>query len=299
MSTLGKTIIAGVVIAVIGVIIMVAVLGINGWKFDDKYELKTYDCTSEINTLKLDFEVGVLKTEFYDGDKIKVEYPESKTLVTTFSENNGVLSMITDVKFKLFRINSLFNKLPDTIIKIPKNNVLKLDFVLNAGTADIASGNYTDINLNMNAGTVNFENVTCDKYTIDLNAGTLKVQNLNAGYADLKMNAGDIKIAKIISPEINVKVNAGNIIIKDMESDKITAKMNAGGLNIEKALIKNINYNINAGSILTNVIGNKADYNINVEKNAGSCNVSNQTGLAADKIITLDIDAGKININFN
>lgn len=298
MTSLGKLAIAGVVLVVIGLVIMLTILGLNGWSLGEDYEMKNYNATTDITALNWDFEMGQLKTEFYDGDKIYIEYPENNRFKTTITENAGTMTISSDWKFKLINIGHWFKKMPNTILKVPNDSILNLEFNINAGQIDFASGNYGSVKVDMNAGTVNFENINCSNFDLKVNAGTLKVQNITTGNAKFDMNAGDIKIAKIVSSDIYYKVNAGNIIIKEVECPKFTAKLNAGGLEVERAVVDDLNLDVNAGKIKFKVVGNKADYNISVEKDGGSCNLSNQIGIVPQKKITLDIDAGSINIDF-
>lgn len=298
MSKLGKVMIAGIVIAIIGVIVLIAAIGMNGWKVFAEYEIKEFKCGQEINTFNLDFEAGVIKTEFYDGEFITIEYPECSNLKTVIAMDKDVLSFTTNYKFKFFQFRNLFQKMPDTVVKVPKNSVLNLNLKVNAGVVDIASGNYGNVNVELNAGVMNFDNINCDKYDTKINAGSIKVQNIKTGDSTIKMNAGDIKFSHIETENLEFTVNAGNIELKDLNCNSIKAKLNAGGISVEKAICKNVYYDINAGKINMNISGKKEEYNIQVQMDSGKCNLQNQIGSDASKIIVLDIDSGKANINF-
>ena len=297
MSGLGKTVIAGVIIAVIGLLVLLVALGMNGWSFNNDYEIKTYDCTTDVDTLKIDYAAGVLKTEYYDGEKIKIEYPESKSYKATISESESVLNFETEYKFRFFHFN-FWQQMPPAVIKIPKNNILSIDLVMNAGTVDIASGQYAEIKANLNAGTLNLENIECDNFYNKLNAGNVKIQDLKTGNSTFEMNAGDIKISNLECSDSFFKVNAGNILIKNLNCNSIKSTLNAGKLTVEKALSQNVDFDINAGTITMKMVGRKEEYNIIVIKDSGSCNLQNQTVTDSSKKINLDIDSGNINIDF-
>lgn len=300
MSRLVKAVISGVVIATIGLIIMIAVLGINGWKLDNSLEDKMFECTTDISTININFDIGTLNTEYYDGDKIKIEYQQSKRLEVDIDETSvsGELHIKTNSKFKFFGINYWFYKSPVMKIKIPKNYVVDLKGNINAGIANFASGNYGVIDMNMNAGVMNFENIKCDNFKFILNAGKIKIQNIETGTAYYKVNAGDLKIAKMLCDNFDINLNAGNTLINELSSDKFTAKINAGTLNLEKMICDNIYLNVNAGNFKTKIVGVKEDYTVLVKNDSGNCNIKSQTGRGENKLIDIDIDAGSINVYF-
>ena len=149
MNKIGKAIAAGVAIIIIGAIIMVVALGLNDWKIDDSYEMKAYDAENVVTSIKLDFAVGRIQTRFYDGERVKVEYPENRFLSTACSEANGELTVKTTSKFRWFNFGSLFRPIPEAVISVPKGLALNLDFTVNAGTVDIAEGSYGEIKISI------------------------------------------------------------------------------------------------------------------------------------------------------
>ena len=61
----------------VGLIILVIALALNDWKFMPEFEMKHYVAEGEITELRIDNSVGNIKTEFYDGEEITVDYPVS------------------------------------------------------------------------------------------------------------------------------------------------------------------------------------------------------------------------------
>ena len=123
-----KTIIAGAVIIGLGVAILLITLGINGWNINvalgnSNFEMKTYNAVNSVETLKVDFYAGSLEIEFYDGDEVKIEYPENKKYSAEINEENGVLSMSTGSRhwYDWFLNWSIIN-LPATKISLPADS---------------------------------------------------------------------------------------------------------------------------------------------------------------------------------
>lgn len=318
MSKLGKTIVIGVVIAVIGVFLLITALAINGWKLDSNFEMKVYDCTTEISSFKLEFDIGTLKTQFYDGEKIIVEYPENRSLKTTFSEtDDGTLTMVTNKKFRFFQFKSLFQKAPVAVINVPKGNVLNLDLKINAGKVEIASGDYGNVTLNLNAGEVIFGDINCKDNICNLNAGKVSYKTLNSYNNTFKLNAGSLEINELIGNDVDSTINAGSIDILNANCKTWKMKVNAGDIDFGSLVCNDVFFDVNAGnikvttwignilkldvdsgSINVDVDGSKLDYSINVRKSSGSCNLQNQTAQNSNKRVDVDLDSGNITVNF-
>lgn len=263
MKGMGKAIIAGVVVIVLGVAVILVGLGINDWKLEDdkNFEMKRYLCESEINTIKLKFEVGVLKTQFYDGDRIQVEYPETSRLKSTFSEKDGVLIATANVSKYWINFWNFTSRIPTTVISIPKNSVVNLDLEVDAGTVTVADGQYGNIKVKLNAGTLNFGKTDCDEIICKINAGTLRADSIS-------------------SPKLNCKLSAGTVNLHDIACNSIEVDVSAGTANLH-------------------VKGKKAEYNIYTDVSAGSCSVGSQSGTNPDKRINVNVSAGTANINFD
>lgn len=264
MKGLGKAIGAGIAVILVGVIVLIVALGLNDWKFESmtKYEMKNYESSEEISTIKLDFAIGTIKTEFYDGDKIKIDYPENDYLTTTITEENGILTASANRNKRWWMNFGIFlKKLPTTVISIPRNSSISLDFEINAGTVNVADGNYESVKLMLNAGTVTLGDITCTNLQCNVNAGTFNV--------------------------------------KSVICEKVKCDLNAGTVNLSNVLCDDIKVDVSAGTANIQVKGEKAAYNITASVSAGSCNVKNQHGSDANKNIDVDVSAGTVNIKFN
>lgn len=260
MKAVIKAIIGGSVIIGIGLIILVIALALNDWKFLPKFDMEHYAAEGEITELKIDNSVGNIKTEFYDGDEITVDYPVSSRYSASVEEKDGVLTVNGLNKKHWYNFTILPNTLPVTLVKIPQNTILKLTVTVNAGKVELAAGSYERAQFTVNAGSLTAHGVVC--------------------------------------PELKCEVNAGAISIQSLESASLDCKVRAGAFNAERVACPLINVNVSAGSAGLKVAGNKEDYTILVDKNAGSCNVTSQTGAEPDKKIDIDVAAGSVSVSF-
>lgn len=261
MKGMVKAIIGGCIFIAIGVVILLIALGLNGWSITPNYEMKTYNATETNTTVKLNFNAGEVKTEFYNGDKIVVEYPEIENYSTTIKEENGTLTFSGPRKQHWYNFSFGWNKIPKTIIKLPQNTAFNLDFEVNAGTVTVAEGAYGTVKIQLNAGTVKVNGIAeCTSFTGTVNAGSANVKNVNC------------------EGKFRCEVNAGSINIDGLTCDDIDTEVNAGSLNLK-------------------INGNKTDYTIFVDKSAGSCSVEEQTGTGG-KTLAIDVSAGSANVTF-
>ena len=273
-----KVIIAGAVILALGIAIVGIALGVNNWQIDGDYEIKYYECVEDNTTLDIEFSVGTLEINYYDSEKIKIEYPEDKDLSATISENNGTLSFSTTNKRAWFNFG-WFKKTPPTRIWIPQGDIMNLDLEMNAGTVKIADGEYGDFDVDMNAGTFSIGDIICKKLSIEMNAGTMNLKNVTSEQnVELDLNAGTMNIQSLVCPSF-------------------VATVSAGTANINRLQASSTGIDVSAGTVKLGMVGAKSDYYITVDKSAGSCNISNQTG-AKDLYIKADISAGNLNVKF-
>ena len=260
MSRTVKAVIAGAVIFGVGVVILLVTGLATGFKFDDggNWEMKSYTCEQQVNTVKLDFSADALEVMFYDGDEIKVEYPERKNITTQCSVHDGTLTVSSEVHFRV-RI-WWFNKIPTTKIYIPKSMQLNYKIEVDAGALNFGEGgSYGNVSIRLNAGAINMGDVTCGDFRLELNAGA-------------------INFSKLVC-------------------DKFDSDVSAGALNVKSLQCDDVKLDVSAGSAKLGIVGAKSDYTIHVDKSAGSCNVSSQSG--GSKRLRVDISAGSVSINFD
>ena len=260
MKAIIKAIIAGSVIIGIGLVVLIVALALNGWKFMPQFDMTQYSSEEEISELRIYNSVGSVRTEFYDGDKVVVDYPVSDRYTMTVEEREGVLTVNGLNKNHWYNFTFLPSSLPQTIVKIPHGVVLKLAITVNAGKVDLAAGEYAESSVTVNAGGLSALGMTC--------------------------------------PALKCEVNAGSVWIRSIESASFDCRVKAGSFSAERIGCPQIKVNVSAGSAGMTVSGKREEYTIFADKNAGSCNVANQTGTDPSKKIDIDVSAGSVNLSF-
>lgn len=252
-----KCIIAGAVIIVVGLALTLGALACNGWTVKKpEFEMLNYTATDDNTAMDVTIGAGSVKTEFYDGDKVTIDYPAANVFKSEISETDGVLHYQSRLR-KTWFWGTL--DIPDTVIKLPKGINFDLDFELNAGSVNVASGEYGKVSIQVHAGKLTVNQSTSTNFDCDVSAGLLEVNGLNCTKFDCEVSAGRLDVKTLECPDITADVSAGALVI--------------------------------------NVNGAKADYDIKTDVSAGSCNVSNQTGNGGKRLY-VECSAGSADVTF-
>ena len=274
---------------VIGVISGILVLGVIAFIIISAISCSTKPAFTEahytqqaesIQTVKIDAAVGEVETVFYDGDKIEIDYHTSNIYDASVSEKNGTIIYKQKTKWWLMLRGTV--NYPKTTIKLPESCVYNLSIDMSAGSTVINGGTYSNINIDLSAGKVSLlGEIVCDSLNIDTSAGTIEVGKVEcAGSAKIDLSAGQVKIDEISCTDIIIDLSAGQV--------------NIGLLNCPKIYV-----DLSAGTVKLGIVGQQSEYNIAVDKSAGSCNIGSQRGTDENKLIVIDLSAGSVTVNFN
>lgn len=216
MKAIWKGFIIGIVLIAIGAGIIITTLAVNGWSVKIKYEMKTYTAEQENSVVEIDVGASELKCEFYDGDKIEITYPESKSFKTRIKETDGKLKFENDIKWYASFLT--ITSSAETVIKLPQSKVFDLKINIGAGTVSIAEGVYGKVKIDVSAGTLKADGVTCDTIDCDVSAGKLDITALTCPSISADVSAGTLKIGVIGNKSdytIRADVSAGSCNVDD------------------------------------------------------------------------------------
>ena len=253
MKAIVKGLIIGGIIIAVGVVILIATLAVNGWSVKDQnFEMQTYTAQYDAPSIEIDFGPGSVKTEFYDGDKIIIEYPSSKRYKSEITDTETVLKYETKARWF---INFGSVDIPDTVIKIPAGSVLNVEFDIGAGSAYLADGVYGKVDIDIGAGSFNAVNIECADLNCNISAGAVKINAVTCNTADIDISAGSFKIDKITCGRTVIDVSAGsaNIGFTGARSEYgIRTDVSAGSCNVipqTGTTDKSIDVDVSAGSV--------------------------------------------------
>lgn len=96
---------------------------------------------------------------------------------------------------------------------------------------------------------------------------------------------------------LNIVVDVGDICIKDVVCDDVSLTVDCGNIDADRIEVLDMDATVDVGSIELIIVGDKADFDIDVDVKVGSKNVLDQDGLS-DKILVLKVDTGHIELTF-
>ena len=259
MKSMVKAIIAGCCVIVIGIVILLIALGLNGWTFKMDFESKEFNAEQENSKIVVENSVGTVKINYYDGERVQIFYPETTKYILNISEKDGTVR-VSSPKPKWYEFSIWWTDIPETVINLPRNTQFELDLTVNAGSLRLLEGQYSKIRLTVNAGSLSVRRVDCDTLSAEVNAGSMQINDL------------------VCETYFDGEVNAGSLNAKGVSCPKIKADVSAGSLNMT-------------------IKGSKSEYNISANVSAGSSNISNQTG-TTDKSLKAVVSAGSLNVSF-
>ena len=276
---------AAIVIGIIAGILLLGIAGliiriVIGYTIKPEFTDAHYtQQTESVQNVNIDSEIGEVETIFYDGDKIEIEYHTSNIYNVDITEKNGTLTYRLHNK-RWLMLHGTINH-PKTTIKLPQGVVYNLDIDMSAGSTTVNGGTFGDVKIDLSAGTINLSgNTVCNSLDIDLSAG--------------KVNAGKVECAGTLK----IDLSAGTVDMDEAECKRMVIDLSAGSVGIDTLSCPKINIDLSAGSVNLNVVGRQSEYSIAVDKSAGKCNVGNQRGSDAEKMIDIDLSAGSVTVRF-
>lgn len=248
------------VIGIIAIIIGIVLVVVGGtFGSNVKYTDEVFSSEGGVEKVELDVAAGSANVEFYDGDAVAISYQAHPRYGFTASQSGGTVKLGHER-------GGWFNwgwgrKGPTATVKIPYTLAVDLDIDISAGSVNVQSGEFKKLTIHVSAGELNMGEIVCSTSKCHVSAGSVKLEGLYCSNTNCHVSAGSIRLSKVNCPVVDLDVSAG--------------------------------------SIKLDMLGNKEEYTILVDKSAGSCNVSSQRGTDANKKIDIDVSAGSIEVNFN
>lgn len=262
MKGIAKALIAGGIVIGLGVILLIVALSMNGWKLKGNvdFEMTAYECSKENTNIDIEIKAGTVRTEFYDGDKIIIEYPVADGFKSLASEAYGKLTFKAPRK-KWYKNWFFTYDIPESVIKLPKDMLYNVKVEIDAGKVALADGVYSDVEVDIDAGTVSVGNIICTNLHCDVDAGSVKIASAQCASFISNVSAGSVKVDSLTADNTDVLVKAGSVNLA--------------------------------------FTGKEEDYNIQSSVKAGSCNLNSRTNADANaKWIRVKVKAGKIDASF-
>jgi len=238
MKGIVRSIIIGSVIIVIGVAILLIGLACNGWKFKTKlnFEMKEYVCSEEITALNIDTDISSVKTVFYEGEDIIIEYPVAKNFKTSIGVSDGELK-ISGPRTPWYAFALTFET-PETVIKLPEGFDKTLKINVDTGSVYLAEGSYSSLDIRIDVGNFKCEKLVCPSLVCRVDVGKVNINSLDCKQTKITVDVGDINITAVgaeqdYSIRTQVDVGESNISTQQRPADRsLDLTVDVGKINL-------------------------------------------------------------------
>lgn len=145
-----------------------------------------------------------------------------------------------------------------------------------------------------------FENVN-----ISTGAAQITSVALSANTLKLKLGAGKVQFASLnASSNVEIKGGTGDITVTSGTLNNLKLSLGVGKLDMTATLLGKNNLKFGVGDSNLTLLGNRADYNLNVEKGIGTININgndvsdyNSSG-KGNNYVSIEGGVGTINVSF-
>lgn len=199
----------------------------------DSYNYITID-SKDAEIASLDIDIGMGSFVLSDGDEFAISTYGIRKENFSYEITDGCLYLKYSPQISLISFNfSEFDNGSSIFLTVPKKD-------------------FDKITVNMTAGDVSVMNVNAQKLTTKSSAGSMLIDGICAESASFKMTAGDCTVSNSTVKNSSISMTAGDMYFGDCK------------------LYGDNNIKMTAGELQMSLIGDRADYRINVDKALGN-----------------------------
>lgn len=262
------------VLIVIGCVIFVVAMSLNGWDFKklNAFEFKT--TTHQITEQFSDIQINV------DVTDIKIVSTQEQSCKVTCYEQEKVFHQVkvVDNTLKIDAIDSrgLFDRLALTIgsplvtIYLPQSQYGALKIKQDTGDVEIACPiTFESVGIEVDTGDVYASKVTCNEaFTVNVDTGDCKIKELSCGKFISDGDTGDVYLEKVTaSQSMAIERDTGDIKLTRCDGGEISIQTDTGDV---------------SGSLLSEKIfivrTDTGDINVPPSVSGGRCQITTDTG---------------------
>lgn len=199
----------------------------------DSYNYINID-SKDAEIASLDIDIGMGSFVLSDGDEFAISTYGIRKENFSYEITDGCLYLKYSPQISLISFNfSEFDNNSSIFLTVPKKD-------------------FDKITVNMTAGDVSVMNVNAQKLTAKSSAGSMLIDGVCAESASFKMTAGDCTVSNSTVKNSSISMTAGDMYFGDCK------------------LYGDNKIKMTAGQLQMSLIGNRADYRINVDKALGN-----------------------------
>lgn len=237
-----------------------------------------------------------------EGDKIKITYSENKTSEYLFTEDGQGRLKIQKKTKDVFLRGFMQMKSAPLIIEIPKGDIESMDIRTLNSRVYARQLHLSQFRCESKNGTTDLKNmdIALDMQVKTIN-GNIILHQVSAGKsAEISSVNGKIELSDSSFAALHTESKNGKIHLDAVQvQGSLHAETINGGLSLDDISFENVLYiSSENGSISANILGNEADYDMEISIKNGRSNVSGRRNPSAEHFIKAKTHNGGITIHF-
>ena len=305
-----KIIIFALVLLLIGSILGVCALAINGFDFitlgEGAYDTKTVEISEDFSKISVDLDITDLTVLPSENESCRVEFRESKQRTHEAFVKDGTLYVRQQKEIRITLFN--FGKGPEATLYLPKAEYdaltvdndtgdISVDKAFTFETIDIETdtgdielyANATDsISLSTDTGTVIMDSVHSAALSVSTETGDIRIKNCDVqGTAKIEADTGDLELRALRASTLMIETDTGDIELEDcIMADSIQIESDTGDIELHRVDAASIRMETDTGDIegsllsgkMFTVRSNTGDVRVPSDEVGGRCEINSDTG---------------------
>lgn len=305
-----KIVIFALVLLLIGSILGVCALAINGFDFatlgEGAYNTKTVEISEDFSGISVDLDITDLIILPSENESCRVAFRESDKRTHEAFVKDGTLYVRQqkEIHFTLFN----FGKGPSATLYLPKSEYNSL--LVENDTGDISAdkaftfkkikietdtgdmemhANATDsIAISTDTGDVVIDNVHSAALSVSTETGDIRIKNCNVqGTVSVKADTGDLALQALRASKLMIETDTGDIELDDcIMTDSIQIESDTGDVELYRVDAATIKIDTDTGDIegallsgkMFTVHSNTGDERVPSDEAGGRCEINSDTG---------------------
>jgi len=304
-----KIIILALVLLLIGSVLGVCALAINGFDFttlgEGSYTTKTVEISEDFSKISVDLDITDLTVLPSENESCRVEFRESDRRTHEAFVKDGTLYIRQqkEIHFTLFNFGN-----PVATLYLPKAeynaltvdndtgdisvdkafNFEKIEIETDTGDMELYANATDSISLSTDTGTVVVNNVHSAELSVSTETGDIYIKNCDIqGTANIEADTGDLELRNLRSSKLIIETDTGDIELEDcIMTDSIQIESDTGDIELHRVDAASIRMETNTGDIegsllsgkMFTVRSNTGDVRVPSDEVGGRCEINSDTG---------------------
>lgn len=254
-----KIIFIALSLLVIGLLIFVIVMSVNGWNFKAlgtvKYSQISHTALYEFTSIEINEDTADIEFALSSDDRCIVDcYEDLKMKHSVFVEQ-GTLKINVINEKKWYDYIGFSFETPKITIYLPQKEYDSLVIDTSTGDIDIPKDfTFNSVDISISTGDICVLGAVKDTLKIEGSTGDITIDNEDIGSVYTSLSTGDVKISSLKnSNDVNVNVSTGDISLNNIYCESLNTTGSTGSVNLTNVIALNeLNIERSTGDITLN-----------------------------------------------